>query len=169
MAGKKIVLAATSVIAAIAVATAAGGTLTPAGKKPIKGSSAAGQRLEGTWMSNVTLQNPPPGIDASFLALNTFGRGGDVVVSSSQRNPTQRSVSQGEWKRTGNRRFDCTFTWFRFDAAGQFIGTQRVRRTMTLAPSLTTFTSIDVVEVIAPNGAVVATLNATETATRLGV
>ena len=32
-----------------------------------------------------------------------------------------------------------------------------------------TFTSIDFVEVIAPNGAVVATLNGTETATRLGV
>ena len=169
MAGRKIVLTGTTLVAAVAVATAAGGTFTTTGKKPTKDNPAASQRLEGTWMSNVTLQNPPPGIDASFLALNTFGAGGDVVVSSSQGHPAQRSLAQGEWKRIANRRFACTFTWFRFDAAGQFIGTQRVRRTMTLAPSLRTYTSIDIVEVVAPNGVVVATLNATETATRVGV
>jgi hypothetical protein len=169
MAVRKIALTVTTVVAAIAVATAAGGTFTATGKKPTKANPTASQRLEGTWMSTVTLQNPPPGIDASFLALNTFGQGGDVVVSSSQGHPTQRSLAHGEWKRIANRRFASTFTWFRFDAAGQFIGTQRVRRTLTLAPNLTTFTAMDVVEIIAPNGVFVATLNATETAARLGV
>jgi hypothetical protein len=46
---------------------------------------------------------------------------------------------------------------------------QRVRRTMTLAADLVTFSATDVVEVLTPTGAVVATAQATETGKRLSV
>jgi hypothetical protein len=165
MQGRKILLTATTLVAAILVATAAAGVVSAAGKH----GAAPGKRLAGTWMSNVTLENPPPGVAASFQALNTFTRGGEVLVSSSQGLPAQRSLAQGDCERTGERSFECSFTWFRFDAAGNPIGTQRVRRSMTLGPDDDTFTSTDVIEIIAPNGAVVATLNGTEEAARLGV
>lgn len=165
MLGRKRLLAALTLSAAIVVATAATGAFSAVGEGP---EQTAAQRLEGTWMSTVTLESPPAGVDPTFLALNTFTRSGEVLVSSSQKLPVSRSLAQGEWVRVGDRRFECSFTWFRFDAAGTFIGTQRVRRTMTLGPSLDTFTSTDVVELIAPNGTVIATSNATEAATRLG-
>jgi ABC-type transport system substrate-binding protein len=160
---KKSLLAATTLVAAIVVAIAAGGAFSAAADE------AAAPRLEGTWLSTVTLENPPTGVDPTFLALNTFGRSGEVVVSSSQGLPTSRSLAKGEWKRTANGQYECSFMWFRFDATGKFVGTQRVRRTMTLGPSLDTFESTDIVELIAPNGTVIATANATEVATRLGV
>ncbi len=167
MHGRRILLAAMTLVAIVFAATGAGGAFSAPDEQ--SHDNASGNRLEGTWLSTVTIENPPPGIEATFLALNTFGRSGEVVVSSSQGLPDRRSLAQGEWVRSGDGRYECSFTWFRFDAAGTYIGTQRVRRTMTLGPNRDTFESTDVVEVIAPNGTVVATLNATEVATRIGV
>jgi hypothetical protein len=157
---------ASAILAAAALATGvAGGATGAPGKDPKLAVQTL--QLEGTWTSRVTLQNPPPGADATFVALNTFIRGGRLLVSSSQTLPATRSLAHGEWARTGDRRFSSTFVAFRFDATGKFAGTLRVRRTLTLAPSLNRFESTDVVEFVAPDGSVVATLRATEAATRL--
>lgn len=55
--------------------------------------------------------------------------------------------------------------WFRFDPTGAYVGTQRVRRTMKLSHNRERFSATHVIEVIAPSGAVVATLHATESGT----
>ena len=164
------VMAAATIVAAILVAgAAAGSTPTVTQKERPKVAASAIRQVEGTWMSRVTLQSPPPGVDANFLALNTFSRGGRLLVSSSQSLPALRSLAHGEWAWIANRRFASTMVWFRFDAAGKFVGLQRVRRELTLAPDLNSFEATDIVEVIAADGTVVATLRATESATRLGV
>jgi len=80
------------------------------------------QALSGTWMTTVTLEDPPPGIAASFRALNTFLPSGELLVSSSVGLPSTRSLAHGDWVRTGNRRFASSFLFFRFDPAGAFIG-----------------------------------------------
>lgn len=167
MARRRIMLAATALVMAIVVATGVSGAFAAGGKKSPKNAAAAGQRLSGTWLSTVTLQNPPPGVAGTFLALDTFTRSGEVLVSSAQAQPSTRSLAQGDWVRTGNHQFASTFVWFRFDSTGQWTGMQRVRRTMTLAPSLDAFTSEDVIEVLTPNGTVVAMLHGTEAAERL--
>ena len=59
--------------------------------------------------------------------------GGGVLVSSSQQHATQRSLAHGNCARAGERKYTCTFVWFRFDPAGTFVGMQRVRRTMTIS------------------------------------
>ncbi len=164
------VMAATTIVAAIVVTGAAAvSTPTAAQKENPKLTANAMRQVEGTWMSKVTLQSPPPGVDANFLALNTFSRGGRLLVSSSQSQPALRSLAHGEWARTGNRRFASTFVWFRFDAVGKFAGMQRVRRELTLSPDLNSFEATDTIELLAPDGTVVATLRGTESATRLGV
>jgi hypothetical protein len=163
---KKIVLATAALIAA-AIATTATDAFSSADKNPKK-AVAPGQRLSGTWMSTVTLQNPPPGVDPTFRALDTFTPSGEVLVSSSQGLPGTRSLAQGEWMRVGDHRFSSQFFWFRFDSTGKFIGLQRVGRTITLSANLSAFQSVDAVEVIAPDGTVVATLHAVETARRIG-
>jgi hypothetical protein len=154
------------VAAALATATLAAGTAGGAGAKDGKNGAAARQ-IEGTWMSRVTLDSPPPGADATFFALNTFGRGGRLLASSSQGLPVTRSLAHGEWAPTGERRYTSTFVAFRFDATGKYAGTLRVRRELTLARSLDRFDATDLVEFVAPDGTVVASAHATEVATRI--
>jgi hypothetical protein len=69
------------------------------------------QQLNGTWLTTITLQNPPPGLAPTFRALDTFVPGGGLLVSSSQGMPGLRSVAHGEWARIGNLRFASTFVW----------------------------------------------------------
>jgi hypothetical protein len=127
------------------------------------------QQLTGTWLSTITLVNPPPGIPSSFMALNTFFPSGELIASSSQILPATRTLAHGGWTRVGNRRFVTTFTAFRFDPTGTFAGMLRVRRALTLAPDSRSLTASDIVEMLNPAGAVVASFQATETGHRLPV
>ena len=151
-------------LTALAAIFAAGATSASVGKKDPKS-----QRLSGTWMTTVTLEDPPPGVAASFRALNTFLPSGELLVSSSVGMPATRSLAHGDWIRTGNRRFASSFVFFRFDPAGAFIGSQRVHRTIILAASLNAFTSTDVVEILDPSGTVIRSSRATEAGQRLTV
>ena len=160
---RKSVIAASMLLALIVSAVTASGAFS-AGVK----TSPVGQQLNGTWTTTVTLTDAPPNVESSFRALDTFLPGGGLLVSSSAANPALRSLAHGEWIRTGNRQFASTFVWFRFDATGSFVGTQRVTRTINLAQNLHSFQSTDTIEVIAPTGAVLATIHGTEAGTLLG-
>jgi hypothetical protein len=150
----------------LAAATAAVAVLTLGVTGALSASQKPGD-LRGTWMTSVTLNNPPPGVDATFQTLNTFVSGGGVLVSSSQSHATQRSLAHGNCARAAERKYSCTFVWFRFDPAGTFVGMQRVRRTMTISQDRSTFESADTIEVLAPDGTVLATVQGTETGHRL--
>ena len=127
-------------------------------------------QLSGTWITSISLTNPPPGVDATFQALDTFVAGGGILVSSAQSHPTARSLAHGNCAHTHGQTFACTFVWFRFDpASGAYVGMQRVRRTMTVSNDQKSFQATDTVELLAPNGAVVASIQGTETGQRLGV
>ena len=145
-------------VAALAVSAVAVGA---------NGKKAQAPQLSGTWTTWVSLTNPPPGVDATFQALDTFTPGGGILVSSSQSHPTARSLAHGNCAHTGGRDYACTFVWFRFDPTGTYIGMQRVRRTMTVSADGNSFTSTDTIDVLAPDGTVVATIQGTETAQRL--
>jgi len=165
---KRTVIAAATLVAAIAAGTTATGALAGGAGGPSQSKVVPiGQQLNGTWQTTVTLSDAPPGIDTTFLALDTFLPGGGLLVSSSASGPNLRSLAHGTWVRTGNRRFSSTFSWFRFDPTGKFAGTQRVRRTISLGADLKSFQSVDVIEIIAPTGAVVATIHGTEQGTVL--
>ncbi len=159
----KTVLVAVALIALTAMIST-GAISASAGKQAPKS-----ERLSGTWMTTVTLEDPPPGVAATFRALNTFLPSGELLVSSSVGLPATRSLAHGDWIRTGNRRFASSFVFFRFDPAGAFIGSQRVHRTILLAASLNAFTSTDVVEILDPSGTVIRSSRATEVGQRLTV
>jgi hypothetical protein len=160
--------AATALLAAVVTAITATGALSAGAHNHIGAkTSPVGQQLNGTWTTMVTLTDAPPNVEASFHALDTFLPGGGLLVSSSVANPSLRGLAHGEWVRTGNRQFASTFIWFRFDTTGAFVGMQRVRRTLNLAQNLHSFQATDIVEIIAPTGAVVATVHGTEAGTRL--
>jgi hypothetical protein len=155
----------TAAVTAVALATVTA-TAAFAGS-PSKTKAANGQHLNGTWLTTVTLTDAPPVVESTFNALDTFLPGGGLLVSSSVDGPALRSLAHGSWVRTGDRTFACTFVWFRFDATGKYVGMQRVRRTMSLGADLKSFTAADVVEILSPAGAVVATIHGTEQGTKL--
>ena len=155
-------LLATALVAVGALSVSASGALSASHE------SRTPNPLTGTWVTSVTLTNPPPGVDATFQALDTFVGGGGILVSSSQSRPAQRSLAHGTCTHTGGPQYACTFLWFRFDPTGAFLGLQRVRRTMTVSHDGNSFQSADTVEVLAPDGTVVATIQGTEVGRRLG-
>jgi hypothetical protein len=157
----RVTLLAAAILAITALSAGATGALS-ASQKP-----KAPNDLKGTWSTSVTLVNAPPGVDAAFQTLNTFVAGGGLLVSSSQSHAAQRSLAHGNCARTGDREYACTFVWFRFDLAGTFVGSQRVRRTMEISQDRTSFQSADTIEVLAPDNTVLATIQGTETGRRL--
>ena len=163
---KKALLSLAALLATSAVATSA--ALATTGRDHARTVAAPnGQQLNGTWTTTVQLTDAPPGAPTSFNALDTFLPGGSLLVSSSAPNPALRTLAHGTWIRTGDHRFASTFVWFRFDPTGQYVGTQRVSRTMVLAKNGASFQASDIVQVVSPTGAVVATIHGTESGTLL--
>lgn len=153
------------VLACLVMALAASAIATGANAK-----KAPLPQLSGSWITSISLTNPPPGVDATFQALDTFAPGGAILVSSSQSHPTARSLAHGNCAHARGDTFACTFVWFRFDPiTGSYIGMQRVRRTMTLSSDQKSFQATDTIDVLAPDGTVVASLQGTETGRRLGI
>ena len=68
--------------------------------------------IEGTWLSRVTTPNPPPGVPPVFLSMATFMGTGQAIEANNTNQ--DRSVGQGEWARTGHRKFVRTFTFISF-------------------------------------------------------
>jgi len=163
---KKALLTLVALLATSAIATSA--ALAATGRDHAQVLAAPnGQQLNGTWTTTVQLTDAPPGAPTSFNALDTFLPGGSLLVSSSAPNPALRTLAHGTWTRTGDYRFASTFVWFRFDPTGLYVGTQRVSRTMVLATNGTSFQASDIVQVVSPTGAVVATIHGTESGTLL--
>ena len=101
------------------------------------------QSLAGTWNVTVALTNcgtgaPLPIPQNPFPVLNTFLSEGAVLETGS-RTPF-RSPGHGTWERIAHRVFESRFTFFRYDAAGTYLGTQETTRTIHLV-SPTEFTA----------------------------
>ena len=125
----------------------------------------------GVWTMEVTLRNcatgdPLPGV-APFPASNTFHRGGTMTEFGARFSPALRGVGQGVWKRTGRYTFESHFFFYRFDAAGTFVGSQDVRRTIQLSADGAWLSATAAVEITDISGVVIARGCATEDGARL--
>lgn len=149
----------------IALAAAAAPAAFAATSHDDGGKSSA--QVAGTWLTTVHLINPPPGVGADFQALDTFTPGHQLLVSSAQAKPGTRTLGQGGWTYLGQRRYAASFTWFRFDATGTYVGMQRVRQTVELAQDGASYTTRDAVEILSPEGTVIVTIRATEIGQRV--
>ena len=82
--------------------------------------------------------------------------------------PAQRSPSHGVWQRDhGWRDYSFTFMFYRYDASGAFIGSQKVAADAALAASADSYASIAEVEILDVSNNVVATACATSVGTRI--
>jgi hypothetical protein len=153
-------LAGAIALVAVAAMVAAGAIYASSGDD---GRSQGANEIIGSWELTVDRgpQLPP------VKGLTTYTRGHSVVGSA---NVPTRGAAHGTWEHVSGRLYADTHVFFRFDATGAFLGTQRVNETARLAPDGESYTSVAISNLFDPNGnLVVGGLRATVTAKRIHV
>jgi hypothetical protein len=111
---------------------------------------AQAQRLEGSWVITVTAVVPPgvppPPVRNAYVS---FARGGASILSD--RLAPFANPGHGAWEHRGGNEFAWTFIADNFDAAGNFLGTLKVRVKIIITGS-DTFVGVDNAEVRSPAG-----------------
>ena len=127
--------------------------------------------IEGVWRTMVTPVNCQTGdpLGPPFPGLFTFNKGGTMSEYGigPGSSPALRSPGHGVWQREhGWQDYSYTFTFYRYDASGVFIGSQKVTATLELGASGDEFTTHSVVQILDANGNVIATFCAQAAGTR---
>ena len=127
--------------------------------------------IQGVWRTMVTPVNCETGdpVAPPFPGLFTFNNGGTMSEYgiSPGLSPALRSPGHGVWQREhGWQDYSYTFTFYRYDASGVFIGSQKVTSALELGASGDEFTTQSVVEVFDANGNLIATFCARAAGTR---
>jgi hypothetical protein len=135
-------------------------------------SAQAPQRtIQGVWRTMVTPVNCQTGdpLAPPFRSLLTFNRSGTMAEYgiSPGGTPALRSPGHGVWQRAhGWQDYLYTFTFYRYDANGVFIGSQKVTSALELGDSGVEFTTQADVQVLDANDNVIATFCARAAGTR---
>jgi hypothetical protein len=130
--------------------------------EPSSATSAAHERtIQGVWRTTVTPRNCQTGAAfASLSGLFTFNLGGTMSEYGigPGSSPALRSPGHGLWQREhGWQDYSFVFTYYRYDAAGIFLGSQKIRATLELAAGGDEFASRSAIEFLDVNGAVTGT------------
>jgi len=163
-------------IIALAVITALTMTVPIVSGQDIQGnqSSASSNDRErtvtGVWRTVVTPRNCQTGqAFPSFPGLFTFNEGGTMSEYGigPGSSPALRSPGHGVWQREhGWQDYSFAFTFYRYDASGVFIGSQKVTAALDLGASGDVFTTVSAIEVFNANDNLIGTGCATAVGTR---
>ncbi len=80
--------------------------------------------------------------------------------------PALRSPGHGVWKHEGGPNFSFTFTHYRYDANGVFVGSNKITAALVLGASGDEFTTSSTIEIFDANDNLVGTGCATAAGTR---
>jgi hypothetical protein len=127
--------------------------------------------IQGAWRTMVTPVSCQTGdpLGPPFRSLLTFNKGGTMSEYGigPGSTPALRSPGHGVWQRThGWRDYSYTFTFYRYDASGVFIGSQKVTSALELGASGDELTTNADVEILDANDNVIATFCAQAAGTR---
>lgn len=124
-------------------------------------------RIEGVWDSDVTIQDCSSGtVLATFRGLGLFIRGG-ALEQTNNMPPTLGKAALGQWQYLGGSHYTAHFQFYRYDATGVWLGTQKVTRDIQLDPHGASFTGVIASTLLDVNDNVIATGCGVEAATRV--
>ena len=133
--------------------------------------NASERTIQGAWRTAVAPRNCQTDAIGPFgiRGLFTFHEGGTMsefgVAPGSS--PALRSSGHGVWQREhGWQDYSLAFTYYRYDATGAFVGSQKVSATLELGNSGNEFTGKSVVEVFDAYAILTATVCAASVGTR---
>jgi hypothetical protein len=168
---KKCTAAVPCALISALIITASIASAQDAQSQPSPAASAPHERtIQGVWRTVVTPRNCQTGQTfPSLQGLFTFNQGGTMSEYGigPGSSPALRSPGHGVWQREhGWQDYSFAFTYYRYDASGAFLGSQKVRATLELGAGGDEFASRSAIEILAANGAVVGTGCATAVGTR---
>lgn len=135
-------------------------------ESPLLSGSVGHHKIVGMWDAIVTIRVCSTGAPIrSFPALGLFNTGGTFNNTDTQ-NPATVSSVWGTWSHAGRNQYDFAFKLFRFNAAGEYIGTTVVRQTLTMGESGDEYTSEGTSALYDVNGNQIATGCSTTVAQR---
>lgn len=148
-----------AVAVAAAVAVAVGAMSSSAG------TASQGNTLAGAWQQTVIRPAPLP----ILRSLIVFTADGGAVEMSNE-HPTSRSPMFSTWRRVEGRAYVATGIHFRFNPqTGEFVGTNRITRTIELSQDGESYTTTARVTVLDPSGNVLGTGTAVAHAERMEI
>lgn len=152
----------------IAVAAAATTLLIQAcGGNATAQSAPDADAIEGVWESSVTIKDCTSGaVVRTFKGVGLFHRGGSLTADNSLPRPSQ-GISLGNWRRDTGQAYTANFRFLRFNADGSLAGSQKVRRSLTLAADNNSFTGTLTGQVLDTAEVVLQPICGTETALRI--
>jgi hypothetical protein len=134
-------------------------------------SRATARTIRGVWRTVVTPRNCLTDEPILSLAgLFTFNEGGTMSEYGigPGSSPALRSPGHGSWRREhGWQDYSFVFTYYRYNATGVFLGSQKVTAAVELLPGGDELASRSVIEVLDVNDNVIGTGCATAAAKRL--
>ena len=123
-----------------------------------------GNRLVGFFESEVTITNCDGVVLKTLEAYEQFNQGGTLTSVDNQ---PLRTPGIGTWQYNGRGSYSAPFESFSFNADGTPAGESKFTRDIQLAADGNSYTSVVTVEIFDVNGNLIATLCATEVATRV--
>jgi hypothetical protein len=123
--------------------------------------------IEGAWVISITGGAGTPPLPSWYKALATFAPDGGLIETITD---PLIGTGHGRWTRIHGGGFAVTTLLFRFDEAGNFLGTLKARANMTVDRSGETLSSdAYLFEFFDPNGTLVTSGNAAAHGTRIVV
>jgi hypothetical protein len=171
MMGKKsvlgviVLLVLTAMVAAGAISASSTDDDDQQGVNELLGQLLGAHQIVGSWELTVDRGPALPPVKA----LTTYTRGGSVVGTA---NAVTRGPSHGTWEHVRGRLYADTHTFFRFDATGAYLGTQRINETVEVGRDGKSYKAVAISHLFDTNGNRVSPaggLRATITATRIQV
>jgi hypothetical protein len=131
-------------------------------------SRSHAKRLEGTWLTQVTIRDCHTGdVVREFPALNTFAPGGTLIDTTAAVGPALRSPGHGVWAQTGRRRFRAFSLAFLFNPANLWTGTQTVTQAIEIGDDPDELTSTATSQIFDTNRNLLNTFCSTAVARRI--
>src|SRR5262249_40346151 len=124
--------------------------------------------LEGTWRLQVTVRDCQTGQTIrTFPAMFTFAKGGTATVTTAGQLPSLFTPGLGVWRHTEGHTYSAVSEAFVFSAAGAWIQTHRLSRTIDLGNDADSFTDEIKLEILGTTGNLIATGCGSSVASRL--
>jgi hypothetical protein len=133
-------------------------------------SNANARTIRGVWRTVVTPRNCQTGEPfGSLRGLFTFNQGGTMSEYGigPGSSPALRSPGHGVWQREhGWQEYSFAFTFYRYNASGVFLGSQKVTAALELGATGDEFASRSAIEIFDVNDNLIGTGCATAVGTR---
>ena len=124
-------------------------------RSSVRAVGGSAPSLEGSWSVVVG-----PGSPTEFRALLTYAAGGGLMATAPVvPAPLHASTVHGTWERTGGHQFTYTFLSLLYSPTGHFVGTLKVRETLTLDTDGDQYDGTSSIEVFDPFGNVIPALS----------